>query len=137
MTIRVKDLITEEGADELVSSENMRPYMDLYAASMSNRDTKPALEKIRAVPLEKGYVWRVVSAMKWAFADFDSETVKIDQATLSPEDLEKIHKELIFRPLQLYLFLEALFGAEMAKAMMLTAVKGSERDWNGRVELTP
>jgi hypothetical protein len=34
-----------------------------------------ALEVVRDLPLEKRYTWRVFSALKWAFADFEDEYV--------------------------------------------------------------
>ncbi len=42
-----------------------------------------------ALPLEKRYAWRVASALKWAFADFENLNVVADRRTLSQEDLNK------------------------------------------------
>jgi hypothetical protein len=39
----------------------------------------PATAEIAALPLEKRYVWRVVSALQWAFADMDTLTVEVDR----------------------------------------------------------
>jgi hypothetical protein len=121
--IKLKDLKWEEGASELASAENMRPYMDVYFAKFKNQDICPALEKIKQLPLERRYVWRVVSALKWAFADFDSMTVGMDRTTMSQEDLDKIREAIGTRAIQFFLFLRALLGAEEAEALMLQVVR--------------
>ena len=40
------------------------------------------LKEVAALPLEKRYVWRVASTLKWAFADFDSMNMEADRQTL-------------------------------------------------------
>jgi len=62
------DLRTEPGSDELVRSESMKPYLEVLKAEMGGRDTGPALAELAALPLEQRYVWRVISALKWASA---------------------------------------------------------------------
>ena len=37
-----------------------------------------ALQVVRDLPDEKRYTWRVFSALKWAFADFEDEYVALD-----------------------------------------------------------
>jgi hypothetical protein len=85
--VPVKQLITEEGSDDLVHSPEMQPYVRLAMAALKGADLKSVLEQIHELPLEKRYVWRVASALKWGFADFDSSNVVADRETLSPEDL--------------------------------------------------
>jgi hypothetical protein len=70
-SIPIKDLISEDGAHELATSPDTQPYLD----------------EIAALPLEKRYVWRVASALKWAFADLETVSVAVDRQTLSQEDL--------------------------------------------------
>lgn len=70
------------------------------------------MREIAQLPLEKRYVWRVASALKWAFADFDDVNVAVDRETLSAEDLGKVVELLKLRPIQFCLFLKALVGAE-------------------------
>jgi hypothetical protein len=60
--------------------------------------------------LEKRYVWRVASALKWAFADSESMNVEADRKTLSAGDLRRLLDLLKQRPLQFCLFLSALLG---------------------------
>jgi len=67
------ELRQEEGAHELATSPNMEPYLDFITASMQGADVQPHLEALSKLPLEKRYVWRVASALKWGFADFDTE----------------------------------------------------------------
>ena len=116
--IPIKDLISEEGAHELATSPDMQPYLEVLIAEMQGLDTAPALRAIAELPLEKRYVWRVASALKWGFADFDDETASIDKRTLTPEDFAKVRDLLKLRPVQFCMFLKALFGAEEAQLMI-------------------
>jgi hypothetical protein len=77
--------------------------------------------------LEKRYVWRVASALKWAFADFDNFNVTADKETLSPEDRAKVLDLLKVRPIQFYLFLKALVGPEEMKRVMIQAISTAGR----------
>jgi hypothetical protein len=52
----------------------------------------------------KRYVWRVASALKWAFADLEMEGVSADKETLTPEDFGKVLELLKVRPMQFCLF---------------------------------
>ena len=78
----------------------MEPYLDFIKARMQGFDGRPELDLIRQFPLERRYIWRIVSSLKWGFADFDSETVKVDLATMTPEDLRTTTDLLRFRPAQ-------------------------------------
>jgi len=120
--IPIKDLRQEEGASELASSPDMGPYLEYIMASMQGADVQPHLEALSKLPLEKRYVWRVASAMKWGFADFDSEPVVADRDTLNPHDFAKVVDLLKFRPIQFCMFLKALVGADEMKRMMLKAI---------------
>jgi hypothetical protein len=88
--IPLRDLKTEEGADELIDSAAMLPYVRLAEAVMSKQGLKEAVAEIGQLPLEQRYLWRVLSALKWGFADFDSVNVVIDRKTLRPEDRAKV-----------------------------------------------
>src|SRR5207248_2554518 len=111
-SIPIKNLITEEGAHELASSPDMQPYMDLIMAEMQGCDTAPQLQAIRDLPLEKRYVWRVASALKWAFADCETLNVEVDHKTLSIDDRARLAELLKHRPLQLCLFLSGVVRGE-------------------------
>jgi hypothetical protein len=89
---------------------------------MQGNDPEPELEALRQLPLEERYVWRVASALKWAFADLDDLSVSADKETLTPEDLAKVVDLLKLRPMQMALFLKALVGTEEMLRMMVQAV---------------
>jgi hypothetical protein len=60
----VKDLKTEEGAEDLTDSPAMRPYVRLAEAVMTHQGLKEAVAEIAELPLEQRYLWRVLSALK-------------------------------------------------------------------------
>ena len=120
--ISIKDLHQEEGAHELASSPGMKPYLDFVKAVMQGHDLSPELEAIRQLPLEKRYVWRIGSALKWGLADCDDRNVEADRQTLTPEDFAKVMELLKFRPMQLAIVLKALVGVEEMQRMMIEAI---------------
>ena len=130
-----KDLKTEEGADELVQSTMMRPYVRLAEAILTNQGFKEAVAEIGHLPLEQRYVWRVLSALKWGFADFDNVNVVIDRKTFRPEDRKKVAELLQHRPVQFCMFLKALVGASAMEQMMTQAISIArqvpEQSWGG------
>ena len=77
----------------------MEPYLNFAVALMQGSDPTAELEALRQLPLEKRYVWRVASALKWGFADFDELGVAADRQTLSPEDFAKVMDFLKLRPI--------------------------------------
>ena len=64
--IPLKDLRIEPGAEDLVESPAMRPYVKFALAMMRQGDLGPAKQEIATLPLEERYVWRVASGLKWA-----------------------------------------------------------------------
>jgi hypothetical protein len=92
-------------------------------AVIQDHDPSPELEAIRQLPVEKRYVWRVASALRWAFADCDDLSVEADRKTLAPEDLAKVMELLKFRPMQLAIVLKALVGVEEMQRMMVEAIR--------------
>ena len=68
----------------------METYFQFAMALMQGKDPAEELEAIRRLPIEKRYIWRVASALKWGFADFDDLGVDADRQTLSSEDLAKV-----------------------------------------------
>jgi hypothetical protein len=98
--IPIRDLKMEPEAEELIASAAMQPYMNLTLAVMGHKDVGPAIEKIAALPLEERYTWRVASALKWAFTDFENLSVVADRRTLCQEDVDRLVDLLKVRPLQ-------------------------------------
>jgi hypothetical protein len=125
--IPINNLHQEEGAQELAASPGMEPYLNFAMALMRGADPAPELELIRHLPIEKRYVWRVASALKWGLADFDDLAVNADKETLMSEDLAKITDLLKLRPLQLCAFLKALLGVEEMQRMMVEAIRNARR----------
>jgi hypothetical protein len=101
----------------------MRPYVNFAAALMQGHDPAPELEVISQLPLEKRYVWRVGSALRWGFADFDNLTVEADKLTLTPEDFAKVMELVKLRPIQFCIFLKGLVGNEEMQRMMVEAIR--------------
>ena len=80
-TVPISEIHSEEGAQDLVRSERMKPYLAFLKAQISGEDTEPYLAALAALPLEERYVWRVMSALKWAFCDLDTENAIADLHT--------------------------------------------------------
>jgi hypothetical protein len=59
----------------------MQPYLQLTKLVVQQQDPEKALEVISKLPLENRYIWRVTSALKWAFCDFDDINVEAGRAT--------------------------------------------------------
>src|ERR1044072_3546914 len=120
--IPIRDLRQEDGVHERATAPDMEPYLKLIMAQMQGADPTSELEALRRLPLEKRYVWRVASALKWGFADFETENITADKQTLSPEDLGRVIDLMKLRPIQFCMFLEALVGVEEMQRMMVHAI---------------
>ncbi|MBZ5635174.1 MAG: hypothetical protein LAO55_18785 [Acidobacteriia bacterium] len=122
-SIPIKNLRQEEGASELASSPDMEPYLKLTMAGMQHgADISPHMAEIAQLPVERRYVWRVASALKWAFADFDNVNVTVDRQTLKQDDMAEVMELLKHRPLQFCMFLKALVGAEGMERLMTEGI---------------
>ncbi|HEY3443639.1 MAG TPA: hypothetical protein VGK29_22970 [Paludibaculum sp.] len=116
--VEADSLVVEDGARELMSAPAMQPYLRFIEAALLEGDIDPPLQEIADLPLEKRYVWRVASALKWGFADFEDWNVVADRKTLNPEDAAKVMQLLKLRPIQFCMFLKALVGAEEMERLM-------------------
>lgn len=117
--VPVDSLKVEDGANELMSTPEMRPYRQFIEAALTGGDVDGSLQEIAKLPLEKRYVWRVASALKWGFADFEDWSVIADRKTLNKEDAATLMQLLRFRPIQFCMFLKALVGAEEMERLMM------------------
>ena len=126
--IPIKNLISEDGAHELAKSPDMKPYLEFIKAVIQDHDPAPELDAIRRLPLERRYVWRVASALKWGLADCESLSVQADKQTLTPVDFAQVMQLLKFRPMQLALVLKVLVGAEEMQRMMIEAIGVAKRE---------
>jgi hypothetical protein len=121
----IEDLRQEDCAHELACSPEMEPYVRLIMAQMLGSDTTAEMQALYQLPLEKRYVWRVASALRWAFADLETESARADKKTLMPKDFDKVMELLNLRPVQFCLFLKALVGAEEMQRMMIEAIRAA------------
>jgi hypothetical protein len=122
-SLPISEIHSEAGAEDLVRSERMKPYLAFLKAQMAGQDTEPYLAALAALPLEERYVWRVVSALKWAFCDLDTESALADLRTLSEENLKKVVEPLSLRAIQFCLFVNALIGEEATERIMQHALR--------------
>ena len=120
--VPIRELRFEEGAEELTDSAMMQPYVRLAEAVITREGIAEAIAEIAGLPLEERYLWRVLSALKWGFADFDNMNVAIDRKTLRPEDREKVVDLIQHRPVQFCMFLKGLVGEEAMEEMMTKAI---------------
>ena len=125
--VPIRELKFEEGADELTGSAMMEPYVRLAEAVITHEGIREAITEIAGLPLEQRYLWRVLSALKWAFADFDNVNVAIDRKTLRPEDREKVVDLIQYRPVQFCMFLKALLGEEAMEEMITKAINVAKK----------
>ena len=102
--------------------QEMEPYCRYLMAAMMGKDVAAELEAIRQLPLEKRYLWRVISALKWGFADFDTANVAVDKLTLDPGDFAQVMDLLKLRPIQFCLLMASLIGPEQMERTMLQAI---------------
>src|SRR5579864_7472071 len=100
--IPLKEIVIDPLAQELVRSEQARPYTNYFMKAFSNdaAGIESALQVLRDLPLESRYTWRVFSALKWALADFDDECVKLDVPYIPETTRAEMVKELQIRFLQ-------------------------------------
>ncbi len=121
--IPFSEIKSEDGADELVRSERMKPYLAMLVAQIGGQDIEPHLATLTKLPLEDRYVWRVVSALKWAFCDLETESVIADRNTMSAEDFKKIVEPLELRAMQFCMFLNSLLGENTTEQIMQRAIR--------------
>lgn len=121
--VPLRDLKMEPASEDLLDSPTMKPYLNLMMATMQGKDTGPAIEELTALPLEQRYVWRVASALKWAFPDLETMNVEADRKTLSGVDQQRIKELIRHRPLQFCLFLSALLGEKQMETLMIAAIR--------------
>jgi len=107
--VPLKEIKVDPLAHELATSEGTQPYLDCLIKA--HRDNAAGLEAalgvIRDLPLEERYSLRVLSALKWAFADFEDEYVGLDLPHIPEPTRSEMAKELELRLQQLQILLQA------------------------------
>jgi hypothetical protein len=106
--ISISEIKVDPLAHELATSEGTRPYLDCLIKAYSNdaAGLETALAVVRDLPLEKRYTWRVLSALKLAFADFEDEYVALDLTHIPEPTRSDMTKELELRLQQLRMLLQ-------------------------------
>ena len=111
---------------EQLAQKYMKPYIDFMTAKLkgNEKEIDAALERIKALPMDKRYLFRILEALNWGFADFDASSVLLDLKTLPKDELEKlmVNGNLEFRVKQFCIFLCCLVGAENMEKIMTNAV---------------
>ena len=107
--VSLKEIKIDQLAHELATSVGTQPYLDCLIKSYSDNKAglESALQVVRGLPLEKRYTWRVFSALKWAFADFEDEYVGLDLPNIAEPMRSEMTKELELRFLQLQMLLQS------------------------------
>ncbi len=102
-SVPISEIHSEEGAQDLVRSERMKPYLAFLKAQMSGQDTEPYLAALAALPLEERYVWRVSRQVE------QSSAIPVSKETSQPEkpaleaQLQSVKKPVI-RPVKGMIF---------------------------------
>jgi hypothetical protein len=122
-SLPISEIHSEDGAQELIRAERMKPYLAFLKAQMGGQDIEPYLAALSALPLEERYVWRVASALKWAFCDLETESAIADFRTLTEEDRVRVAEPLTLRATQFCLFVNALLGEDATERIMQQALR--------------
>ena len=125
--VDAQDVKFEDGVEELLNSPPMKPYGKYILARVTGADPTAAARTIAELPLQERYVWRIASALKWGFADFEDWSVDIDRQTMPPADLAKVLKLNRHRPSQFCLMLRVLLGTEAMERTMLHAIEAAKQ----------
>jgi hypothetical protein len=125
-SIPISSVRVEDGAQDLVRSEKMKPYLALLKAQIGGQDSAPFIQALAAVPLEDRYAWRVTSALKWAFCDLETENLIADLETLTATDVKKLIEPLQMRTLQFSIFILTMLGEEVGEHLILHALDGAK-----------
>lgn len=125
----------DDSIQELIRSPKMRPYLDHAGATAETAGA--LLAKIGVLPLSSRYVWRIASALKWAFGDYDSVSVMADRNTLSPEDFGKLTELLRPRAFQFCRFLSVLYGDQVMEQVMNGAIANGKMGKPSRASPAP
>jgi hypothetical protein len=110
-SVRVKDLSDFQltpGLAEAFTASLDASYLEYFAAACSGMSTKEAERRIGAIPEEKRYLTRVLDSLDSAFADFDTETAKLDLPNMRNRKPEAIKRYLEFRLRQFKMLLDAV-----------------------------
>jgi hypothetical protein len=121
-TMRVKDIIAEDGALGMANTSLMEPYLANLEARITGQGREEAEKAIADLPMERRYIRRLASSLKRAFVDFDKSSIRTDLSTMKAEDFDTVVGLIECRPVQFAMLLRTIFGAEEMERMLLEAV---------------
>jgi hypothetical protein len=110
-SVRVKDVKDVEltpGLAEAFTASLDALYLEYFTAACSGMSTKEAERQIAAIPEGERYLTRVLDSLDNAFADFDTETAKLDLPNMQNRKPEAIKRYLEFRLQQFKMLLDAV-----------------------------
>jgi SEC-C motif-containing protein len=110
-SVRVKDLsdfqLTPGLAEALTACLDVS-YREYFVVACSGRSTKEAERRIAAIPEDRRYLTSVLDSLDSAFADFDTQTAKLDLPHMRDRKPEAIKRYLEFRIRQFKMLLDAV-----------------------------
>lgn len=121
--LRLEQIVRDNSSGELFNLPAMRPYDKYIEALMKNQSEDAALARIAELPLESRYLWRILSALKWAFADFDSVAVMADRDTLPTEDIMAMRAALELQATQFCILLGVIGAAQSLEKQLRSELK--------------
>jgi hypothetical protein len=120
---RIMAEVDDPLAEQLTESPKMRPYIDFFAAQMKGKGVEAATRVLADLDLKDRYIWRIASALQWAFADFDSETARLDWSCISEDQRKQVSAAFQFRLVQMALLVKALYGPDELNQQIQTSIK--------------
>ena len=104
----VKDVELTPGLADAFTASLDASYLEYFAAACSGRSTQEAERRIAAIPEDKRYLTRVLDSLDSAFADFDTETAKLDLPNMRNRKPDAIKRYLEFRLRQFKMLLDTV-----------------------------
>jgi len=104
----VKDVELTPGLAEAFTASLDPSYLEYFSAACLGRSTKEAERRIAVIPEDKRYLTRVLDSLDSAFADFDTETAKLDLPNMQNRKPEAIKHYLEFRLRQFKMLLDTV-----------------------------
>jgi hypothetical protein len=127
MLIPTKEITIEDGAQDMMESPDLQPYLQNIEAVVTGRGKNKATKALSELPLEKRYIWRIASSLRTAFCDFDKSSVRADLSTMNADDRDKTVALIERRAGQYCMLMQTIFGADAMEATMLEAIDIAKR----------
>ena len=104
----VKDVELTRGLSDALTASLDASYFEYFAAACSGMSTKEAERRIAAIPEDKRYLTRILDSLDHGFADFDTETAKLDLPNMQNRKPEAIKRYLEFRLQRFKMLIDAV-----------------------------